>query len=67
MVPGNAKQQQKQRRTVYGQSFFNSPPYQQQPIFVEREVPVRENRLDSSLNRKRQLPVPKQSTASQIS
>ena len=27
MVPNQMKQQLKQRRTVYGQSFFNSPPY----------------------------------------
>ena len=27
MAPNQMRQQLKQRRTVYGQSFFNSPPY----------------------------------------
>ena len=30
IIPNQLKQQLKQRRTVYGQSFFNSPPYNQQ-------------------------------------
>ena len=69
MVPNQMKQQLKQRRTVYGQSFFNSPPYPSQQDFVSPEGDIvskqapmtdktRNAQLDSSLRRKRQLPVP---------
>ena len=82
MVPNQMKQQLKQRRTVYGQSFFNSPPYpassQHFGAVVQPHLPdtmaeaqaspggtaaptdgkTRNAQMDSSLRRKRQLPVP---------
>ncbi len=64
MMPNQMKQQLKQRRTVYGQSFFNSPPYPQTPLmnkdFEDGNVEkgglaerTRNSQLDSSVRRKR--------------